>query len=121
MFPPLFKAAAASTEVRALFGADPVRVYPFGEAEAGAALPYAVWQTISGNPDNFLSGRPDVDGYRTQVDIYGTTGASTLAAAMALRDALEGVAYVVAYNGQGRDPETKNFRVSFDLDWIVHR
>lgn len=121
MFPPLFKAAAASAEVKALFGADPVRVYPFGEAEEGTALPYAAWQVISGSPENYLSGKPDVDGFRTQVDVYGATAASTRAAAMALRDALEGVAYLVAYNGENRDRDTKNYRVSFDLEWTVLR
>jgi len=114
MFPPLFKAAAASAEVKALLGSNPVRVYPFGEAEEGTALPYAAWQIISGSPENYLSGKPDVD-------VYGATAASTRAAATALRDALEGVAYLVAYNGENRDRDTKNYRVSFDLEWTVLR
>lgn len=121
MFPPLFKVVAASAAVKALLGADPVRVYPFGEAEEGTALPYAVWQIISGSPDNYLSGRPGVDGFRTQVDVYGTSAASARAAALALRDALEGVAYLVAYNGESRDRDTKNYRVSFDMEWTVLR
>lgn len=120
MFPPLFKAAAASAEVRALFGADPVRVYPFGEAE-GTALPYAAWQVISGSPENYLSGRPDVDGFRTQVDIYAKTGSEAVQAATALRAALERVAYVVAYHSQERDPDTKNYRVGFDVEWTLLR
>lgn len=121
MFPPLFKAAAASAAVKALFGADPVRVYPFGEAEEGAALPYAAWQVISGSPENFLSGVPDVDGFRTQVDVYAKTGSEAVQAAMALRDALEQVAYVVAYHSQNRDPDTQNYRVGFDVEWTLLR
>ena len=121
MFPPLFKAAAASASVRSLLGEDPVRVYPFGEAEENTALPYAAWQVISGSPENFLSGKPDVDGFRTQIDVYGTSAASARGAAFALREAFEGVAYLVAYNGEDRDRDTKNYRVSFDIEWIVLR
>ena len=121
MFPPLFKAAAASAQVKALLGSDPVRVWPFGDTEEKPALPYAVWQIISGSPDNFLSGRPVVDAFRTQIDVYGTSAASVRAAATALRDALEGVAYLVAYNGESRDRDTKNYRVSFDIEWTVLR
>lgn len=121
MYPPLFKAAQASPEVLSIFGSSPLRIYPFGEAEGPPALPYAAWQVISGNPENFLSGRPDVDGYRTQIDVYADTVSNANRAAEALRDAFERVAYIVSFNGNSRDPETKNYRISFDVEWLVRR
>nr|DAW46452.1 MAG TPA: tail component [Caudoviricetes sp.] len=121
MYPPLFKAAAASDQVKALLGSDPVRVYPFGDAAEGTSLPYAVWQVISGNPENFLAGRPDIDRFGTQIDVYAGTAAAARAAAQALLEAFETVAYVTAYNGESRDPDTQNYRYSFDVEWLTRR
>ena len=72
-------------------------------------------------PENYLAGRPDVDSFKTQIDVYADTAASARAAAMALRDALELSAYVTSWRGETRDPVTRNYRFSFDMDWIVQR
>ncbi|WP_441295664.1 tail completion protein gp17, partial [Pseudomonas aeruginosa] len=42
-------------------------------------------------------------------------------AAKAIRDAIELSAYVVRWGGESVDPDTKTYRVSFDIDWIVQR
>ena len=41
--------------------------------------------------------------------------------ALALRDAIEPVAYITAWLGESIDPDTKNNRFSFQVDWIVLR
>jgi hypothetical protein len=66
----LFSLCAANTAVKNLLGTAPVRLYPFGTAPQNVVKPYAVYQTISGSPENLLSGAPDIDGIMQQVDEY---------------------------------------------------
>ncbi|UJW24034.1 MULTISPECIES: DUF3168 domain-containing protein [Pseudomonas] len=122
MTPPIVQACLQSPAVTALLGAGTgMRLYSFGEAEQGAAKPYAVWQVVSGSPENYLAGRPDVDNVTLQVDVYATTGDSARQVRDAIRDAIELDAYVTRWGVEGRDPETKNYRASFDVDWWVPR
>ncbi len=121
MIPPIFETCMASSEVVDLLGESPMRLYQFGQAPQGVARPYAVWQTIGGLPENYISGVPDIDQYSLQVDVYATTAADAREVARALRDAIEPVAHIVGWRGEDREPETQLFRVSFDVDWFVHR
>lgn len=121
MYPPIFQTAAASGAVTALLGVSPVRFYPFGSAPATVAKPYAVWRTVYGGPENLLDEAPNVDSFGIQVDVYALTGASARAVSAALRAAIETVAYVVAFNGESQDPDTKNYTDSFTVDWINPR
>lgn len=121
MYPPLYAVCAADTSVQDLL-ADSVglRLFPFGEARPGASMPYAVWQTLHGQPENYLGQRPDSDSYIAQVDVYGSGWSSARACALALRNAVEGDAYVT-YGPESRDPETKAYVVTFFVDWITNR
>lgn len=121
MQPPIFVASTLSPAVTALLGTDPTRFYPFGEAPSGTALPYAVWQVISGSPENYLAGRPDMDGWTLQIDVYADTGSSASDAARAIRDAIELKAHIVRWGQQERDRETNRFRISFDVEWLDPR
>lgn len=122
MTPPIVQACAQSAAVTALLGLGAgMRLYSFGEAPDGVAKPYAVWQLVSGEPENYLAGRPDADGFTLQVDVYGATGPSARQVRDAIRDAIELQAYVTRWGVEGRDPTTKNYRTSFDVDWIVRR
>jgi hypothetical protein len=120
MFPPLFETIAADATVVALFG-DPPRVFPFGEAPSGVARPYAVWQLVYGAPENYISDTPDADSFGTQIDVYSPDAAETREAARALRSAIETVAHLASYNGEFRDPVTRDYRCSFTVDWIAIR
>lgn len=121
MIAPIFDVCAASQAVTALIGSSPVRLYPFGLQDDNIVYPYAVWQNLSGEPGNYLDRRPDSDSYTLQVDIYSVTALSAQAVAKALRDAIEPHAYITRWGDQSRDPETKRYRYSFDVDWIVKR
>lgn len=121
MTPPIFKVCAADPAVTALLGISPCRLYPFGEAPEGVEYPYATWQGIGGAPENYLDDRPDMDRISLQVDVWAKTGTSATAVATALRDAIEGHAYITAWRGTSTDPETKSKRVSFDVSWHVER
>jgi hypothetical protein len=121
MIPPLFSVCAANAGVTTLLGLSPVRLFPFGEAPLDIARPYAVWQSISGFPDNNLDELPESDFYSVQIDVYGLTSDSVLDVAQALRDAIEPVAYVTGWNNTSRDPDTKDFRFTFSADFIEQR
>ncbi|EIV3802050.1 DUF3168 domain-containing protein [Klebsiella aerogenes] len=121
MIAPIFAVCAASQAVRDLLGSNPVRLYPFGMQDDIIVYPYAVWQNIGGNPENYLNQRPDADRYSLQVDVYGDTDIDVIAVSRALRDAIEGNAHITRWGGQSREPETGKYRYSFDIDWIVQR
>lgn len=121
MYPPIFEVCKADAAVVALLGSSPLRFYPFGEAPQKVAKPYAVWQQVGGAPENYLAGRPDIDAYTLQVDVYADSAASARAVAEAIRNAIELRAHIVAWRGESRDPETKHYRSSFDVDWFVQR
>ena len=121
MIPPVFPTCRASGAVTALLGTSPMRLYEFGLAPQGVTYPYAVWQIVAGAPENYIGDVPDIDSVTVQVDAYAKTAGTARAVAIALRDAIEPVAHVVAWRGESRDPETHNFRVSFDVDWYIER
>lgn len=121
MFPPIFAICSASTAVKALIGTSPVRLYPFGDAPQTVTKPYVVWQTVTGQPENYVSNTPDIDSYTVQVDVYATTATGARDVAKAMRDAIEPYAHVVRWGGESRDSETQNYRFSFDVDWFVRR
>ncbi|WP_070096487.1 DUF3168 domain-containing protein [Pseudomonas sp. NBRC 111139] len=122
MTPPIVRSCLQSPAVSALLGAGAaMRLYSFGEAEQDVVRPYAVWQIVTGIPENYLAGRPDLDGFTLQVDVYAATGDSARKVRDAIRDAIELEAYITRWGAERRDPETKNYRASFDVDWMVHR
>ena len=125
MIPPIFASVSASNAVKALLGSAPVRFYPFDLApQPGTpayAEPYAVWQIVGGNPENYLGTLPDADRYTIQVDVYAATTTSARAVAEALRDAIEPHAYITRWGDESTDTETGLSRTGFDVDWHTHR
>lgn len=121
MYPPVFTLVSPDFDVRAKFGSAPIRVWPFADAPDGAELPYAAWQTVSGGPENYISNPPDMDHFLVQFDVYAATATEAREGAEALRDALEPHAHITAWRGESRDKETKNFRYSFDVNFLTAR
>lgn len=97
------------------------RIAPFGEIEQESVLPYLVWQTVVGTPENYLDDLPDVDKTRVQLDVWAATGAQAEAVAQSVRDALEPVGYMISYGNTTRDPDTRAFRFGQDFDFITPR
>lgn len=121
MIPPIFSLVSSSAEVTDLIGTNPTRFYPFGRAPQNVEVPYAVWQIISGEPENFLSTPADMDRLSLQVDVFGRSAAEASGIVAALRNALEDSAYVTALRGQELEDDTGLFRFSFDVDWHLAR
>lgn len=125
MTPPIFSVIDIPSVRALLRGPDGVtRFYLFGQAPQNPIYPYAVWRLVGGQPDNFLGEIPDTDNYSVQIDIYSkdTQGANPArSVAKALRDALEPVSYITRWGGESRDPETKSYTVTFDVDFWTPR
>lgn len=116
----IYDAVKDNAGVKARFG-DDVRVYPFAEAPERPEKPYAVFQLVGGSPENYLSGSPDLDYATVQVDVYADDSTTAIAGVEALRDALEIGAYITGWGPEGRDPETKDYRTSFTVEFITPR
>lgn len=118
---PFYTVCKVDATVQALLGGAEPRIYPFGQAPQTIVKPYVVYQWIGGSPFNMLACRPHADRAVLQVDTYGLTAQSSTAVATAIRYAIELDSYILAYRGDMRDEETKLYRTSFDVDWIVER
>lgn len=121
MIPPLFAILKDNGAVTALLGENPLRVFPFDEAEEGVEYPYATYTVPTGEPQNTMDKIPQIDKLSTQVDVWGKTHASALDVAAAIRDALEPYAHMVGLGSMSRDPETKSYRVRLDFDFFTER
>lgn len=120
MMVPLFALAAADPAVTDVFGTNPVRIWPFDDAPDDPAAPYAVWQTVSGQADNYLDAPPDLDDMTIQVDVYAADDDEMRAGVTVLRDLVERHAQLT-WRGDGRDRETRLYYTRFDVDWLVPR
>lgn len=125
IYPPIFAACSADAAVQALLGTSPCRLYPFGQSEGlhggPPVKPYAVWQVAGGIPENYLGTLPDADNWTVQIDVYADSADAARTVAVALRDAIEPVAYVTSWRGESREPNTNHYRSSFDVGWITRR
>jgi len=116
MIPPILRFVTDDPACAALFGD---RVEPFGFVFDGSALPYATWQTVSGEPLNTLACTPDMERHRIQFDVWHNNMAGLNEAVMALKKAMQAKGYVVSFNQSGRDTETKLYFYSFDAEFLM--
>jgi hypothetical protein len=87
----------------------------------GVSKPYLVWQLITGFPDNTLACAPTYDNHSIQIDIYADNAPSAQQVKNAVRDVVEAITYITSWDGEGRDTETDNYRITFSADWFVER
>jgi hypothetical protein len=116
----IFKTVSASDNVKAFLGKNPVRFFPFGQS-ATTTNTYSTYQIIAGNPENYITGAPDIDRYLVQIDVYAHQAADAQSAALAIRDAIEPRAHIVSWRGNSRDDATQRYRCSFDVSWFESR
>lgn len=121
IMPPIFLAASLSQEVTDLIGSDPMRLFMFGVAPQSENRPYAVWQIISGNPQNYLNQRPDSEGVTIQIDSYAQTASLSADILSSIERAIELNCHVTAYRGTSFESDTKLYRTAMDVHWISLR
>lgn len=123
MYPPVVAMAQANATVVALLktGTGPLRLFPFEEYTQDGDRPYAVWQTVYGSPENLLACVPSMDTWGVQIDAYALNPQVCREVAQALRDAFEVGAYIVGWNGEFREVDTKLYRISFTVEFMTER
>ncbi len=111
-------------EIQAIVG-NPSRIYDFGSAPQDTVKPYITFWNVSGIPHDQLSGAPCSDFDTIQIDIYAGPHDSAKAQirklATLVRDALDGAGIANRLIIQGRDNDTRLFRVSLEADFINNR
>lgn len=118
MIPPILRFVSENPECVVLFGN---RVEPFGFVFDGSVVPYATWQTISGEPFNTLSCEATMERHRIQFDVWHNTQVGLAQAVKVLISAMEGKGYVVSFNQSGRDGPTELYFYSFDAEFLLER
>lgn len=118
MLPPIYTILSGDSGVAALVG---TRIYPHGEAPEGVARPYVTWFMVTGIPENELDDLPSVDRCPVQIDCWSETSAGVVALAMAVRDAVESHSHMTAAPFNGREPETKLYRIAIQIDYWLSR
>lgn len=121
--PSLFEILNENNNVKVLLGANPLRVFPWGEAPHSEKLlkPYATYGVYSGIPENFLGETPDIDNHGTQVDIYSTSGKNCENCFIAIRDAIEPYAHMTNFSLPIRDPATQLYSARLEFDFWESR
>lgn len=120
MFSNLYALVKDVAGVQAVLG-NPVRLFRFGQAPQDVTKPYAVQQTVSGQPENYLGEAPDQDTILVQVDVYAADMPGARAVVTALAAAIERQVHITNWNGEFFEPDTKLYRISFTVDTKVDR
>jgi hypothetical protein len=121
MTPDVFPLIAADSDCEALLGSGPMRLFPFGEAPQHVTLPYVTWQTVVGVPENYMDCAPDIDALTVQMDVWAATQGSAREVRDAVVNALQSDAHVMGVGPEGREPDTRLYRVSLTVDFWQKR
>jgi len=97
------------------------RIARHGEIDQDERRPYVVWQIVTGQPHDQLSGPPTSDFTTVQIDCYHEEDEGIEELALAVRAALDAALIVNRVSMNVRDPDTRLYRVSIDADFIEHR
>lgn len=87
------------------------------DADNIPSAPYACWQIINANPEQYLSDLSDMDDIYVQIDIYASKKAGARQIAKLMRNAIEEDCYIESYTGAEKEPETNLYRIRLDTRW----
>lgn len=114
---PILKTAP---DVIALLGNNPLKVWE-DIAPDHTRPPYAVWQVVSGTPENHLDCPAHNDHVAFQIVVYDTDQRRAQQIRAAIRAALEDQCYVTSIHPGGYERDTKLYRRGFDANWWLGR
>lgn len=117
----IFDILNKSNPVKALLGSNPLRVYPWGRAPENPRLPYVVYTMYSASPENYLGTRGDIDRKSVQVNIYADTAARNTSCFNAIRNSLEGKAYLTTYRANEVDEDKDTYSTIMEFDFWESR
>lgn len=104
-----------------LLGDDGVKVYQAGLSPAKVPSPYVTWQVITGETENYLDEKPDMDSPRVRLNCWAGDSGTANEVAVAVRDALEEYGHQVAWIGDDQDEQTGRYVVRFDFQFWLSR
>lgn len=121
MIPPIFQ--LISSDVGAanalLDGSGVIKFFAFGSVPQKASQPYAVWQVITGEPQNILSGDVPTNRVSIQIDVYASKANSVIAISEAIKCALKLSAYMTRFGDTQIDDATGLHKFSMDYDFFT--
>ena len=120
-YPDIFLWVSGDSTCTSLLGTSPVRFWAFGAAPQNETKPYAVHQLVYGTPENTLSCTPDSDTIGLQIDAYAQFASAARSIATAIADVCEHHGYVMSWNGEFYEQDTRLYRVSFTVEFYVDR
>lgn len=118
-FLPIYRTLSASGEIKAVL--DPAKQIFEDEAPLNTPVPYIVWQTISGQADNYLDEPANFDDTQFQIMVYDSNLKRAYDVKETVRKALERLCWINNPALSIRDPETKLYGRGFDANWILER
>lgn len=122
MLTKFFDILNSNIPVKALMGANPLRVYPYGtKLGLSPRKPYAVYGVFNAVPYNYLGDRTDMDLNGIQVDIYAETSEKVVQCFNAIRNAVESHAYVTSFSTAETDIEDGLFHIRMEIDFHDER
>ena len=120
-YPDIFLWVSSDATCTNLLGTSPVRFWAFGVAPQNETKPYAVHQLVYGTPENTLSCTPDSDTIGLQIDAYAQSASAARNIATAIADVCEQHGYVMSWNGEFYEQDTRLYRVGFTVEFYVNR
>ncbi|MCU4365638.1 DUF3168 domain-containing protein [Acinetobacter variabilis] len=119
---PVVSTLKASKEVTDLLGTNPLKVWE-DVAPSGTAYPYAVWSTVSGDPQNNLDCPANTDHVTFQVFVYDTHAGNASNIRETIRKVLELHCTIANshLNNFQRIADTNIFGRGFDANWFLDR
>ncbi len=122
MFPPIFKALAASKAITDLVkDGKAIRIHDFGQAPQGVAYPYLTFYQVSGRPHENISDAPCSDTDIVRVDIWAQQPEHVATLAKAVQAVFDQHRQSNRLAMQTIDDETGAYRVCIEVEWLHSR
>ena len=118
-FLPIYRNLNASAELKAIL--DPTKQIHEDVAPADTPVPYIVWQTISGQANNYLDAPANFDDTQFQLMVYDTNVKRAYDVRELARKALETKCWINNPALSNFEPDTKLYARGFDANWILQR
>lgn len=118
---PLVFSAIATSAVKAIVGASPVRIYRHSQAPEDVARPYITWFVVTGNPQDNISGSPCADIDTVQIDCWSESDTQVETLAGAVRNALDAAGHLNTLIIDTYEVGTKLYRIGLQASFIKSR
>lgn len=114
---PIFSLLKSDLAIKALLETNGIlRVFDYGIAPEGVALPYVVFQQISGTPYNTYTCSDVAERVLVQFDVYAKTAQLAFTITSKIKEGLSHHCYFTDFRGIVKDTDGL-YRSSFDCSW----